>query len=144
LLTIPLPLLLKYHLNVHFVEKCLLFQPIYFKIFQKSSLSIDLANTMTGTRLVLVGPGHVGPGQLFAKLIDNEVFWYILKYIGWKSKHFSTKWTFKWYFNNKGNGMVSKSFTGTRNFFWSRCSCLVLGLRCFFLVFSTCIIAFFD
>ena len=74
---------------------------------------------MTGTRLVPVGPGHVGPGhvgpgQLFAKLIDNEDFWYILKYIGWKSKHFSTKYIVKQQFKYEVNKAPGKSLTGTR------------------------------
>jgi hypothetical protein len=31
------------------------------------------------------------PVIVFAKLVDDEDLWHILKYTGWKSKHFSTK-----------------------------------------------------
>src|SRR5438105_1565832 len=56
LCAVSLTQLLNYCLTAHFVEKCLLFQPMYFKIYHRSSLTNNLADKTTGTSL----PGPTG------------------------------------------------------------------------------------
>ncbi len=87
--------MLNYYFSAHSVEKCILFKPIYFKIYHMSPLSIHLGNITTRTRFAGPTGTRLVPVIIFAKLIGNENFSNILKCIGLKSIHFSTKWAAK-------------------------------------------------
>ncbi len=77
LCAVPLIQLINYCLTAHFVEKWLLFKPIYFQIYQKFSLSKNLGNRATGTKSAGPTGTTLVPVAVFTELFDNENLWYV-------------------------------------------------------------------
>ncbi len=81
LLPISSTLFLNYCLTTRFVEKCLLFLPVCFKIFHRFSLSNNLTNITTGTSLVPVPVSvvvPVDPEAIFSGYDNHSVFTIVL------------------------------------------------------------------